>query len=47
MRKLSLRELQMVELNILEAFSDICEKNKLKYTLAGGTLLGAVCLVFF
>lgn len=42
MRKLSLRELQMVELNILEAFSDICEKNKLKYTLAGGTLLGAV-----
>ncbi len=37
-----LRELQLRLLNILIAFDDYCTKNNLKYSLAFGTLLGAV-----
>ena len=38
----TLRELQMVENNILKKFSQFCDENHLNYTLLGGTLLGAV-----
>lgn len=37
-----LRQLQLVELEILDEFVRICEKNNLRYYLVGGTLLGAV-----
>ncbi len=42
MRELNLRELQLTELSILEDFAHVCDKYKLKYSLAYGTLLGAV-----
>lgn len=42
MQKLDLNEIQKIELGILIQFKKICEKNNLKYTLCGGTLLGAV-----
>ncbi len=35
-------EIKLLELNLLVEFSKFCEKNHLYYTLAGGTLLGAV-----
>ncbi|WP_374341242.1 phosphorylcholine transferase LicD [Azonexus sp.] len=38
----TLRKIQIEELKILEVFHEICLKNKLKYWLDGGTLLGAV-----
>ena len=37
-----IREVQMVELDILNKFADICEANGLRYFLDSGTLLGAV-----
>lgn len=37
-----LRRLQLCELEILDEFVRICEKHRLQYYLAGGTLLGAV-----
>ena len=42
MKKLSLQELQNIEYDILCAVADLCEKNDIRYGLAGGTLLGAV-----
>ena len=39
---LSLREIQLKELELLCWFDELCEKNGLYYTLAGGTLLGAI-----
>lgn len=42
MKKLSLEELQNIEYGILCEVADLCEKNNIKYGLAGGTLLGAV-----
>lgn len=42
MKELTLRELQLSELAILDEFDSICKKYNLKYSLAGGTLLGAV-----
>lgn len=43
MRKIeSLREVQIIELNILKYIDKICKENGLIYFLAGGTLLGAV-----
>lgn len=38
----NLRKLQLEELKILDIFTDICEKNHLRYYLLGGTLLGAI-----
>lgn len=38
----ALRALQLCELEILDEFVRVCEKNGLRYCLAGGTLLGAV-----
>ena len=37
-----LRKLQMIELDIMKIFSEICERNNLRYFLIGGTMLGAV-----
>lgn len=37
-----LRNLQLIELGILKEFKRICEKHSLKYSIMGGTLLGAV-----
>lgn len=42
MRQLGLEEIKEIELNLLVDIDDICSKNNLKYSLAGGTLLGAV-----
>ncbi len=39
---LSLREVQMAELDILVMFDEYCKKNDLQYVLYYGTLLGAV-----
>ena len=38
----NLRKLQLKELDILKYFDSFCSKNKLKYFLFSGTLLGAV-----
>lgn len=37
-----LRQLQLIELEMLIEVDRICRKNNIKYSLAGGTLLGAV-----
>ncbi len=42
MKKLDKGELNSIQFQILVNFSDFCEKNTLRYSLAGGTLLGAV-----
>lgn len=42
MDKLSLRDIQLAELDILKEFDGICKKYDLKYSLAGGSMLGAV-----
>lgn len=39
---LSLREIQLEELKILEKIAEFLEKNNLRYSLNGGTLLGAI-----
>lgn len=41
-RELSLREIQEEELKILISFDSFCKRHNLMYSLAGGTLLGAV-----
>lgn len=40
--ELTLEEIKNIELNLLMQFNDICEKNHFRYSLGGGTLLGAV-----
>lgn len=42
MRNLSTDELKKVQLDILQAVHDFCDKNNIRYYLAYGTLLGAV-----
>ena len=42
MRELNLKEIQQVEIQILDYFVSFCEKNNLRYYLSGGTLLGAI-----
>ncbi|WP_303817211.1 phosphorylcholine transferase LicD [Selenomonas ruminantium] len=42
MKKISLRELQLIELDVLEYFVKFCKKNNLRYVLIGGSLLGAI-----
>ena len=42
MEYLNLQEVQKIELKLLCAFRQICEQEGLRYSLGGGTLLGAV-----
>lgn len=42
MKELSSKEIKKIELDILIDFDDFCKKNKLRYYLSGGTLLGAI-----
>lgn len=41
-KRIDLRELQMIEFEILSVFDSVCEEHGLTYYLAYGTLLGAV-----
>ena len=41
-RKLSLRELQLLQLNAMKHIHQVCLKHNIKYYMIGGTLLGAV-----
>lgn len=41
-KKMELEELQFTELEILKTFHNFCQKNNLRYYLAGGTLIGAI-----
>lgn len=42
MREMSLKEIQQVSLEILSEVHEFCVSNGIKYTLQGGTLLGAI-----
>lgn len=42
LKKLSTREIQLYELEILKRFDKFCKKNNLRYYLIYGTLLGAI-----
>ena len=42
MRKLTLDEIRGLELEILDAFAELCKRNSIYFTLGGGTLLGAI-----
>lgn len=42
MKEIGLRQAQLLELDILLSFANYCEKQKLTYFIAYGTLLGAV-----
>lgn len=42
MEKISSREIQAMELDILKKFKDFAQKNNIEYYLCGGTLLGAI-----
>ena len=42
MKELTNRELQLFSLDILKDVHAFCEKEKIKYSLAYGTLIGAV-----
>lgn len=42
MQALTLKEIQKIELDLLLKYDSICKKNNLRYSLGGGTLLGAI-----
>lgn len=42
MKKLTLDEIRGLELEILDAFKALCDRNGIYFTLGGGTLLGAI-----
>lgn len=42
MQELSLKEIQAIDLKLLLQFKELCENLNLRYSLGGGTLLGAV-----
>ena len=42
MRKLDIKEVQQVSLEILKIVADICEQEGLRYFLVYGTLIGAI-----
>lgn len=41
-KNLELEQIKKIEINILEAFDSICRNNNIKYSLMGGTALGAI-----
>ena len=41
-KELSLQEIQQIELSLLQRFNDLCQQNSLRYSLGGGSLLGAI-----
>ena len=42
MKQLSLKEIQEIELDLLLKYAAVCEENDLRYSLGGGSLLGAI-----
>ncbi|MDO4634833.1 MAG: LicD family protein [Streptococcus sp.] len=42
MKELTLEEIQKVSLRLLRSFDEICQKENFRYSLGGGTLLGAI-----
>lgn len=42
MKELTLREQQLIVLDILKYFDEVCRKYNIKYTICGGTLIGAI-----
>lgn len=42
MKEMTLKDVQSVSIDILQDVHDFCEVNKIKYTLFGGTLIGAI-----
>lgn len=42
MKKLTLDEIRCLELELLDAFKALCDRNGIYFTLGGGTLLGAI-----
>ena len=42
MKKLTLDEIRGLELELMDAFTKLCEQNDIYFTLGGGTLLGAI-----
>ncbi len=42
MKSVSIREMKNIELELIQKFDKICNENRLKYSIAYGTLLGAI-----
>ena len=42
MKEINIEELKLIQLDILQAIHDFCEENHIKYSLACGSMLGAV-----
>lgn len=42
MRKIEIKELRELQMCILDAIDKFCKENSIRYTISGGTLLGAV-----
>ena len=42
MREMTMAEVQRVSLDVLQEFHDFCVKNDIKYSLSGGSLIGAI-----
>jgi len=42
MQELTIDEIRKIQLDILKDFTEVCDKNNLRYSLCGGTLLGAI-----
>lgn len=42
MKRVERDEQKRIQLNVLSRFMEICEKHQLKYSVAGGTLIGTI-----
>ena len=42
MKQMTLREVQLVSLDVMQEFHNFCVKNNIRYSLSGGSLLGAI-----
>lgn len=42
MKKIDLEELKSIQLDVMQVFHDFCVANDIKYSLGGGSLLGAI-----